>query len=59
MRNSISALAGVFLLSACGSEPVEIYQQSSENIIKAPAELVSLQQITIGHLISDACGALK
>jgi HlyD family secretion protein len=48
MRNSISALAGVFLLSACGSEPVEIYQQSSENIIKAPAELVSLQQITIG-----------
>lgn len=48
MRNSLSVLAGVFLLSACGSEPVEIYQQSSKNIIKAPAELVSLQQITIG-----------
>jgi HlyD family secretion protein len=48
MRNPLSVLAGVFMLSACGGEPVEIYQQSSENIIKAPAELVSLQQITIG-----------
>lgn len=48
MRNSLLGLASILLLSACGNEPIEVYQQSTQNIIKAPAELVSLQEITIG-----------
>jgi HlyD family secretion protein len=42
------AILSILLLSACGDEPVEAYKKSAENLIKAPAELVSLQEITIG-----------
>jgi HlyD family secretion protein len=48
MRNSLIIAASMFLIAACGNEATEVYAPSSENVIKAPAELVSLQEITIG-----------
>lgn len=48
MRNSLIVIASICLISACGSETNEVYKPNTENVIKAPAELVSLQEITIG-----------
>jgi HlyD family secretion protein len=47
----ITVVASVFLLSACGEQGPEtqnkVSQQSDEKVISAPAELVSLQNISI------------
>lgn len=49
MRNHLLALATVFIAIGCDSESSEVFNnQAAENLIKAPAELVSLQEITIG-----------
>lgn len=48
MRKIMLGLGAIFILSACDSETETVYQQNTDNIIKAPAELVSLQEITIG-----------
>ncbi len=45
----LTIATGIFMLSACGEKDIEtqVSQQSAKNLISAPAELVSLQNISI------------